>query len=121
MRHEIRTNGRIILAFGEVTGHCHQVVLEETGLPPGMHEAQYFAVDSSDPHVVGELVVVAPCVLQHGTIEGLSPDHLPIRLDPQSPVPVRQGDVFLLPKGEGVWEVRRQANITPDAWKMVAD
>lgn len=120
-RQDLRTDGRIILAFGEATGHCHQVLTEATGLPPGMAEAQYFAVDSTDPHVVGELIVLAPCVLQHGTIDGLSPDHAPLHLDPTYPEPIRQGDVFLLPKGSGIWEVRRQADITPDAWRMVAD
>lgn len=120
-----RPDGRIVLAYGEVTGHCHQVVLAETGLPPGMAEAQFFALDSTDPHVVGELIVLAPCLLRHGTIEGLSPDHDPIALDPSTRYApgtvLRQGDVCLVPTGPGVFDVRRQANVTPAAWQRVED
>lgn len=124
-RRDLRKDGRIILAWGEVTGHCHQVVTADTGLPPGLEAAQFFSVDSTDPHVIGELVVLAPCVLRHGTIDGVSPDHDPIALDPQrewrSAEVIRQGDIALVPKARGVWEVRRQADITPEAWRMVAD
>jgi len=39
---DLRDNGRIILAYGEVTGHCHEVIADATGLPPDMAQAQYF-------------------------------------------------------------------------------
>lgn len=110
-RQNAREKGRVILAHGEVTGHCHEVVAETTGLPPGMEAAQFFEVDG-----VRTLVVLGrPCVLRHD-------EHAPIALSPEKPEQVRQGDVLLNPTGPGTWTVIRQREgYQPDAWSYVAD
>ena len=108
-RARLRESGRIILAHGEVTGHCHEVVTD-TGLPPDMEMAQYF----EEPNGRRTLMVLAPCLLRHQ-------EHAPIPLDPDHPIQARQGDVLLIPTGKGTWDVRRQAEETPDGWFQVAD
>ncbi len=113
-RQNRRTDGRIVLAWGESTGHCHEVVTAETGLPPGMEVAQYFEVDG-----VRELVVLVPCVLRHD-------EHAPIALDPTRAYHLwevlRQGDVCLAPTAPGIWRVLQQAEwVGPDRWRQVAD
>lgn len=110
MKKDMRDQGRIILAYGEVTGHCHEVVLAETGLPPSMDEAQFFEVDGRR-----ELIVLAPCILRHE-------EHAPIALSPDRPEQYRQGDVLLQPTGPGTWQVIQQQEWTgPEAWRQVAD
>jgi hypothetical protein len=110
VRTDIRENGRIVLAWGESTGHLHEVVVAETGAPPSMAEAQFFEVDGRR-----ELIVLAPCVLRHE-------EHAPIALDPSRQEQYRQGDVLLQPTGPGTWEVRQQQEWAgPDAWRAVAD
>jgi hypothetical protein len=110
MKTDKRDGGRIILAYGEVTGHCHEVVAVETGLPPSMAEAQFFEVDG-----VRELVILAPCVLRHD-------EHAPIALSPDRQEQYRQGDVLLHPTGPGVWTVIQQREqYQPEAWRVVAD
>src|SRR5262245_22339731 len=80
-RQNAREAGRIILAHGEVTGHQHEVVLAETGLPPGLEAAQFF----EGPDGSRELIVLEPCALRHQ-------EHAPIQLTPDSTVQWRQGD-----------------------------
>lgn len=110
-RQDAREHGRIVLAHGEVTGHCHEVVTADTGLPPTVEQAQFF----EGPDGTRELIVLAPCVLRHQ-------EHGPIALSPDRPVQVRQGDVLLLPTGPGTWQVKRQHEWAgPDAWRQVAD
>lgn len=106
-----RENGRIILAHGEVTGHCHEVVTADAGLPPGMDVAQFF----TDP-VTGKrmLMLLTSAVLRHD-------EHDPVALNPASPSQVRQGDVLLQPAGKGLWEVVRQSEYTAEAIRNVAD
>ena len=58
MKKDIREAGRIILAHGEVTGHVHEVVEPETGLPPDMRRAQFFEADGERYLlVIGEVLV----------------------------------------------------------------
>lgn len=107
---DLRDQGRIILAYGEVTNHVHEVVLAETGLPPTLAQAQFFELDGQR-----ELVVLAPCVLRHD-------EHAPIALSPDRQEQVRQGDVLLQPTGPGTWRVVQQQEWSgPDAWRAVAD
>ena len=107
---DVREQGRIILAHGEVTGHCHEVLLAETGLPPSLAEAQYFETEAGR-----ELIVLAPCVLRHQ-------EHAPVALSPDRQEQVRQGDVLLHPTGPGTWRVVKQQEWTgPEAWRAVAD
>lgn len=109
-KRDCRMNGRIVLALGEATGHCHEVVVADTGLPPDMEQAQFFEING-----VRELVVLAPCVLRHQ-------EHAPIALDPVKSVQVRQGDVLLTPTSPGVWRVKQQREWAgPEQWRAVAD
>ena len=105
-RTDLREAGRIILAHGEVTGHCHEVVAAEPAIEP----AQYF----EEPDGRRVLLVLAPCELRHQ-------EHAPIRLDPAQPIQWRQGDVYGIPIGGGAWEIRRQREYTPASIRMVAD
>lgn len=106
-----RENGRIILAHGEVTGHCHEVLAADSNLPPGMDAAQFF----TDPETGDRmLMLLAPAVLRHQ-------EHDPITLDPTAPLQFRQGDVFGDPVGDGLWRIRRQREYAPDAIRNVAD
>lgn len=98
---DLRENGRVILAHGEVTGHCHEVTLPT---------AQFF----EEPDGRRVLLALEPCELIH-------PEHGRIALDPARPVQARQGDVLLFPIGQGAWEVRRQREYTPAAIRQVAD
>lgn len=108
---DAREAGRIILAHGEVTGHCHEVVVADTGLPPGMEAAQFF----EEPDGTRTLLVLVPCELRHQ-------EHAPIALSPDRQILVRQGDVCLVPTGPGSWQVRRQQEwVGPDQWRQVAD
>lgn len=106
-----RENGRIILAHGEVTGHCHEVVTTDSGLPPGMDVAQFFDDPSTGKRT---LLLLEPAVLRHD-------EHDPIALDPVKQIQARQGDVLLNPIGGGAWEVTRQREYAPDAIRNVAD
>lgn len=110
MQKDLREQGRIILAHGEVTGHCHEVVAAtQTGVdvPP----AQYF----EEPNGRRVLLVLEPCLLRHQ-------EHAPIALDPTRQVQARQGDVLLTPTGPGCWTVTRQREWDgPEAWRQVAD
>lgn len=57
---DVREQGRVILAHGEVTGHAHEVIAEaptEIGLPP----AQFF----EEPNGKRFLFVNTPCALTH--------------------------------------------------------
>ena len=110
MKQDKRDNGRIVLGYGEVTGHCHEVVVAETGAPPDMAQAQYFEVDG-----VRELVILAPCILRHN-------EHAPIALSPDRQEQYRQGDVLLVPTGPGTWRVTQQHEwVGPEQWRVVAD
>lgn len=105
---DLREAGRIILAHGEVTGHCHAVEAEaDTDLMPA---AQYF----EEPEGRRVLLAWTPCSLRH-------PEHRPIRLDPGQGAQARQGDVFLDPIGTGAWEVIRQREYHPEELRQVLD
>ena len=109
-KRDVREAGRIILAHGEVTGHCHEVICVATDAPPTMAQAQFFEVDG-----VRELIGLEPCVLRHQ-------EHAPIALFPDQPIQVRQGDVLLQPTGPGTWRCVRQSEWAgPDEWRQVAD
>lgn len=111
MKPTLREQGRIILAHGEHTGHCHEVVLADTGLPPGIESAQFF----EEPDGTRILMVLEPCALVHQ-------EHGRLELRPDCPVQLRQGDVLLNPTGPGTWQVIRQREWSgPDAWRQVAD
>jgi hypothetical protein len=112
MAKDCREHGRIILAHGEVTGHCHEVVTA-LDAPPTMERAQFF----EEPDGTRLLLVLgdAPVYLRHD-------EHARLLLDPTRPVQVRQGDVLLTPMpGHGTWKVTRQAEFEPDGWTQVAD
>lgn len=105
---DLRERGRLILAHGEVTGHCHEVIAVDVGdaIPP----ADFF----EEPSGRRVLLASRPCALRHD-------EHGLITLDPAKPTQVRQGDVFLNPIGDGAWEVIRQREYAPDAIRQVAD
>lgn len=106
-----RHQGRIILAFGEVTGHMHEVLTAEALAVPDESQAMFFTHDDG----TRELVLLAPCVLRHD-------EHAPIALDPSHPQQVRQGDVLLQPLGPGAWRVIQQREgYSPESWRAVAD
>jgi len=66
---DLREAGRVILAHGEVTGHCHEVMgATETALPP----ASFFEDPESGKRY---LFVQAPCRVVH-------PEHGAIALAP---------------------------------------
>lgn len=104
--------GRAILAWGEVTGHHHQVFDACATLDPAevMPAFDYF----EEPDGRRILLVMRPCELRHQ-------EHAPIPLDPANPTQVRQGDVCLQPIGAGAWQVLRQREYAPDAIRTVAD
>lgn len=105
---DLRENGRVVLAHGEATGHCHEVLAEmDLDLPA----AEFF----EEPSGRRVLFVTRPCVLRHQ-------EHGPIALDPHKPEMYRQGDVLLLPLGPGAWHVRRQSEYMPEKIaRQVAD
>lgn len=105
--------GRVILAHGEVTGHCHEVVDASTAIDAAeidIPAAMFF----EEPDGRRVLLVNRPCVLRHQ-------EHGPIALDPAKPVQLRQGDVLLNPIGDGAWEVIRQREFDPAEVRAVAD
>lgn len=110
-RQNARESGRIILAWGEVTGHMHEVLTAETSLPPTMDAAQFFTDPATGART---LLLIEPAVLRHQ-------EHAPIALDPRNPQQVRQGDVLLTPIGGGAWQVTRQREYSPEAIRNVAD
>ncbi len=111
---DLREQGRIIVAHGEVTGHCHEVIDAST-TPFDLAGADIPAADFfEEPDGRRILLVNRPCVLHHE-------EHGLIALDPAAPTQVRQGDVLLNPIGPGAWEVRRQREYTPEAIHTVAD
>ena len=100
----ISDNGRVILAYGEVTGHAHEVVDSRVQVaeeiadrptvtdPDPVPNQQLF----EEPDGTRLLVVKGPAVLRHE-------EHGPISLAP------------------GTYEVRRQVEYAPDAIRNVAD
>ena len=110
---DLRDNGRIILAWGESTGHHHAVVDASDIQDPAEIEipaAEFF----EEPDGRRVLLVNRPCLLTHQ-------EHGPIALDPAKPVQARQGDVLLQPIGDGAWQVIRQREYSPEAIRQVAD
>lgn len=110
---DLRDNGRVVLAWGEATGHHHQVVDACAVLDPAeidIPAAEFF----EEPDGRRVLLAHRPCVLRHE-------EHAPIALDPAKPVQARQGDVFLMPIGIGAWEVRRQVEYHPEEVRQVLD
>lgn len=106
-------HGRVILAWGEVTGHHHEVQDACALLDPAelaIPAADFF----EEPDGRRILLVNRPCVLRHQ-------EHGPIALDPAKPVQVRQGDVLLNPIGDGAWEVIRQREFDPSEVRQIAD
>ena len=123
----LRESGRIILAHGEATGHCHEVLAIATNAPPLDSTAQWFEADGRR-----ELIVLEPCVLTHQEHDAmrLYPDGHAERIDARAgtvtlaayPAFVRQGDVGLRPLGPGVWEhIQQREQPEPEVWRAVAD
>ena len=86
-----RDEGRVILAYGEVTGHAHALVEKEVSLYEVVTDGdveemrqRFMSVDAEEAQLVHE---------EHSTA--------------------------VLPKGG--YEVRRQVQYTPDAYEIVAD
>ena len=113
VRHDLRENGRIILAHGEVTGHCHEVVSDvDSEIAVDLPAYEYFEEPDTGRRI---LFALRPCVLRHQ-------EHGAIALDPAMPEQVRQGDVLLTPIGSGCWVVTRQVEWPgPDGWRVVKD
>lgn len=110
---DLREAGRIILAHGEVTGHCHEVLEApcEGTIDTEIPAAEFFEEPGTGRRV---LFATRKCVLRHD-------EHGFITLDPEAPTQVRQGDVLLNPIGKGAWEVVRQREYAPNAIRNVAD
>jgi len=106
---DLKEHGRVILAHGEVTGHCHEV-LTASEIDADIPAMDYF----EEPDGRRVLLVVRPCVLRHQ-------EHGAIALDPAKPIQVRQGDVLLNPIGTGAWEVIRQREFDPSEIRQIAD
>jgi len=105
---DLRDKGRIILAYGEATGHHHEVSASlDTGTIP---EADFF----EEPDGRRVLIALAPCWLRH-------PEHGAIALDPVRPQQLRQGDVLLTPIGAGAWAVTRQDEYIHGSRRSVMD
>lgn len=87
-----RDNGRIVLAYGEVTGHAHAIAERNATLfgKPGTDE-RWLVIRPSGTTVEGGGVVI-----RHE-------EHAPIELEP------------------GVYKVGRQREYSPEAIKYVAD
>lgn len=108
---DLKEQGRIILAHGEVTGHAHEVVTRDADREPAIPTADYFEDPETGRRI---LLVTRPCVLRHQ-------EHAPIALDPAQPQQYRQGDVLLNPIGCGAWEVIRQSEYSPELIRQIAD
>jgi hypothetical protein len=106
---DLSTNGRIVLAEGESTGHSHEIFAAEES-EAAIPAAEFF----EEPSGRRVLMVTRPCVLRHQ-------EHGPIALDPSAPQQYRQGDVLLSPIGLGAWEVLRQREYHPEAIRQVQD
>lgn len=105
---DLREDGRIVLARGEQTGHCHEVLAADAVSLP---EAQYF----EEPDGTRMLLILQPCLLTHQ-------EHGPVALSPERQEQVRQGDVLLQPMGPGAWRVVQQQEWAgPEVWRAVAD
>jgi hypothetical protein len=127
-KRDCRYEGRIVLAFGERTGHCHEVVVGETGLPPDCAQAQFFELSG-----VRELMTIAPCVLRHEEHGVIALDPAAAangaallakgRIEPGQVIPgqYRQGDVLLHPTGHGTWNQIGQREYSPEAIRNVCD
>ena len=111
---DLREAGRVILAHGEVTGHCHEVVDASTGVLDPAELDIPAAAFFEEPDGRRVLLAHRPCVLRHE-------EHGFITLDPAKPTQVRQGDVLLNPIGDGAWEVIRQREYDPAEVRQVAD
>ena len=109
MKKDLRENDRIILAHGEVTGHCHEVLSASGAIMP-FDMAQFF----EEPDGRKVLIALEPCNLIHQ-------EHGLIALDPNKQEQYRQGDVLLDPIGKGTWEVIRQREYSPERIRQVAD
>jgi len=110
---DLKEDGRVILAHGEVTGHAHEVVDASSTLDPA--EAEIPACDFfEEPDGTRVLLAHRPCILRHQ-------EHGPIALDPAAPIQFRQGDVLGTPIGPGAWRIDRQREYTPEAVRQVAD
>jgi hypothetical protein len=107
---DLKTNGRVIVAEGEATGHVHEVI-DANAAPDSAIPAMDFFEEPNGRRI---LLVTRPCLLRHD-------EHDPIALDPTRPEQVRQGDVLLHPIGDGAWQVIRQREYSPEALRQVAD
>jgi hypothetical protein len=127
-KRDLREDGRIVLAHGEVTGHSHELLLAvEADTVPAFDQAQFFEIDGRR-----ELVVLAPCVLRHQEHDAmrLYPDGRAEKIDGRTgeltpaayPALLRQGDVLLRSLGPGVWQhIRQIEQPVPGEWARVAD
>lgn len=86
-----RLDGPVVLAYGEVTGHAHQVVAD----PADVGETPPAAL-FEDPDGARYLLVERPCLLVHE-------EHGPIHLAP------------------GAYHVIRQREYSPEAVRNVSD
>lgn len=87
-------HGRIVLAYGEHSGHAHAL--------RDPHVMSYRASDSGEVDYI-EVGGSGPATLSHEYVSGQMADHLPITLAP------------------GVYKVVRQREYSPEAIKRVVD
>ena len=120
---DLRENGRITLALGEVTGHHHSIYADTD--TDTLADAEYF----EEPDGRRVLLASKPCILrhqEHGCISVVPDDAARGALGERDAKgrligQYRQGDVLLHPIGCGVWEHRRQREYTPEAVRYVVD
>lgn len=108
---DLREGGRIILAHGEVTGHCHEVSACADDIEAAIPPAQFFEEPGTGRRI---LLALRKCELKHD-------EHGTVTIDPARPTQLRQGDVFLNPIGNGAYDVVRQREYSPAAIRSVAD
>ena len=124
---DLQEHGRIILAHGEATGHCHEILETGAVINTDLPAAQYF----EDPHLGARVLLVdRPVTLTHQEHDGhrLYPDGHVEKLvagavvqTESYPAPVRQGDVFLDPIAPGAWKASRQSEYAPEEIRQVLD
>ncbi len=104
----VNSNERVVLAYGEVTGHTHAIY----------EPAKARLWDAGAERF---LQVLESCELKHE-------EHSPLALDPQNFTmdPMRQGDVLLVPigrmnDGSVLFRLPQQVEYTPAELRRVAD
>ena len=102
-----RDDGRVVLAYGEVTGHSHSIV--EKGCHLFLDEMN---------RLTGEEAMGLVMRLGGGAVGLLEPDRVMVN-DETVVLKHEEHDPITLPPGE--WIIRRQREYDPEALRNVAD